>query len=45
MKLDLTNRFSITNIVTRENIAYVVFHTTAFTRTAKRTVYMILNLN
>lgn len=28
-----------------KGITYVVFHTTAFTRTAERTVYMILNLS
>lgn len=37
--------FPSTNIVTCKSIAYVVFHTTAFTRTAERTVYMILNLS
>lgn len=37
--------FPSTNIVTCKSIAYVVFHTTAFTRTTERTVYMILNLS
>lgn len=37
--------FPSTNIVTCKSIAYVVSHTTAFTRTAERTVYMILNLS
>lgn len=37
--------FPPTNTVTCKSIAYVVFHTTAFTRTAERTVYMILNLS
>lgn len=34
-----------TKTVMCKSIAYVVFHTTAFTRTAERTVYMILNLS
>lgn len=28
-----------------KSTAYIVFHTTAFNRTAERTVYMILNLS
>lgn len=46
MKSDLSNRFSINKYCyVQKSIAYVVFHTTAFTRTAERTVYMILNLS
>lgn len=37
--------FPPTNTVMCKSIAYVVFHTTAFTRTAERTVYMILNVS
>lgn len=34
-----------TETVMCESVAYVVFHTTAFTRTAERTVYTIVNLS
>lgn len=40
----LTN-FPSTNNCYVQSFTYVVFHTTAFTRTAERTVYMILNLS